>query len=102
MKTLIAATCIAVLGAVGYFFWGEYSRYSERTAAADATANQAKYDDCLEALVAFKNGPRGLKTPSITENKARMCAPFINDWHGLPEQNRITVDGNGVHMVPLT
>ncbi|KQZ81873.1 hypothetical protein ASD64_08930 [Mesorhizobium sp. Root157] len=39
MKVLIAATCIAVLAAVGYYFFGEY-REAEHARAAQALADQ--------------------------------------------------------------
>lgn len=34
MKALIAATCVAVLAAVGYYFWSEYSAHKLRTEIA--------------------------------------------------------------------
>lgn len=40
MKALIAAACVAVILAVGYYFWGEYSHHAEQ-AAANAAANTA-------------------------------------------------------------
>jgi Flp pilus assembly protein TadB len=38
MKALVAAACIAVLAAVGYFFWGEYER-ANRLAEAKKIAS---------------------------------------------------------------
>lgn len=34
MKALVAATCIAVLAFVGYFFWNEYEKRSARNERA--------------------------------------------------------------------
>lgn len=36
MKALIAATCLAVLATVGYFFWGEYQAAADAKLRADA------------------------------------------------------------------
>lgn len=47
MKTLVAITCLAVLAAVGYFFWGEYNVYAAkeaRIAAATAQRDQIRRD----------------------------------------------------------
>lgn len=33
MRALVAVTCIAVLGAIGYYFWNEYSEARERSEA---------------------------------------------------------------------
>jgi Tfp pilus assembly protein PilE len=41
MKALVAVTCIAVLAAVGYFFWGEYRTYLIR-AEADMQASMER------------------------------------------------------------
>jgi len=42
MKALIAAACIAVLAFVGYYFWGEYSKYEARQEAMRQTENLRK------------------------------------------------------------
>lgn len=39
MRVLVAATCIAVLAVIGYFFWGEWSE--TRRLAAEQQAVQA-------------------------------------------------------------
>lgn len=51
MKALVAVTCIAVLAAVGYYFWNEWTiaraadqRSAEITAARAALFEQAKAD----------------------------------------------------------
>lgn len=36
MKALIGTTCIAILAAVGYFFWGEYQAAADAKLRADA------------------------------------------------------------------
>lgn len=36
MKTLVAITCLAVLAAVGYFFWGEYQAAADAKLRAEA------------------------------------------------------------------
>lgn len=42
MKALIAAACLAVIAAVGYYFWGEFAEW--RSASADqAAARQEIY-----------------------------------------------------------
>lgn len=30
LKLLVGTACVAVIAAVGYFFWGEYDQYSQR------------------------------------------------------------------------
>lgn len=101
MKALVTATCVAILAATGYFFWGEYKAYAARTAAEKRVANHAKYSECMDVLVEFKNGGFLMEHPASAENKAKQCADFVNQWHGLPEANRIAVDADGVTMVPL-
>jgi len=41
MKVLIAATCVAVLAAVGYFFYGEYADAQAREALAERQSIKA-------------------------------------------------------------
>lgn len=36
MRLLVAAACIAILAAVGYFFWGEYQAAADGKLRADA------------------------------------------------------------------
>lgn len=36
MRALVAATCIAILAAIGYFFWGEYQAAADAKLRADA------------------------------------------------------------------
>lgn len=67
MKALIATTCIAVLAAVGYYFWNEYSRYSENQAAiAEQVRNRNAEDQ------AHISGPecRGYAAAAVTTGGA--------------------------------
>lgn len=41
MNRLVAATCVAVLAAVGYFFWGEYGSF-RANADKEARASDAR------------------------------------------------------------
>lgn len=42
LRFLIGAACIAVIAAVGYFFWGEYTAATERTERARLALREAK------------------------------------------------------------
>lgn len=43
MKALLAATCVAVLAVVGYYFWGEWQKHAAAQEYADNLAS-AKAD----------------------------------------------------------
>lgn len=64
MKALVVVTCVAVLAAVGYYFWGEYGSFrakSDREARADGArkelfelAQAGEYE--RDKVVSFCNG----------------------------------------------
>lgn len=59
LRGLIAVTCIAVLAAVGYFFWAEYQQAAHQSRQDEiATARQ----DCLFMLDRYAN--RGIDNPN--------------------------------------
>lgn len=59
MRLLVGATCIAIIAAVGYYFWGEYSRHLAATAAENsrqaAVEAERKQQD-LDDLEVIRNG----------------------------------------------
>lgn len=68
MKSLIAATCIAVLGAIGYLAWGEYGR-------AQASAQEADFQRhrgvCLDLLKQYVDKPIG---GPVTKDQLLTCS----------------------------
>ncbi|WMT85600.1 hypothetical protein NO932_11740 [Pelagibacterium sp. 26DY04] len=74
MKALVALTCAAVLGAIGYFFWGEYEAAQERERIAHFEAARSA---CLDQLGQFAaDNYRGDATPD--QRAAVMdCAGYI-------------------------
>lgn len=50
MKVLFATTCIAVIAAVGYFFWHEYDATQRGQAVAASAADRAR---CLEVISSY-------------------------------------------------
>lgn len=74
MRALVAVTCIAVLAAVGYFFWNEYSnaqaslRLQEMKAAAEkANKEYLESDD-------YKKCRQSLNSSALGEAKR------LRDW----------------------
>lgn len=53
MRALVAVTCIAVLAAVGYYFWGEYSE------AQAKYERQAKINEAMSWLYALSKAEKG-------------------------------------------
>lgn len=47
MKALVAATCVALLGAVGYVFYGEYAEAQSR---AESEATRVAKANCIRIL----------------------------------------------------
>ena len=80
MKVLVGAACVAVIAAVAYFFWGEYSRYHDAAASArqksmaqaiesaNALATSGRCDEITTALV---NVPKG-ETLTLSDIPAEM------------------------------
>jgi hypothetical protein len=62
MKPLIAITCVAILGAVGYFGWGEYARAQERERVAELRSER---EFCLTWLM---NDGRSEAKREVTED----------------------------------
>ena len=62
MKVLVGAACIAIIAAVGYFFWSENEKRLERAAiaravtAADTAAIERECNRRLTHLKAWKEG----------------------------------------------
>lgn len=89
MRALIAATCIAVLAVVGYYFWGEYTRYSkQRAEAAEAIRVRNIEDlasitgrDCrtyTEEAVSAHDAGRVMDPTS--ERRLRLCVNGSEMW----------------------
>jgi len=75
MKALVAVTCIAVLAAVGFFFWGEYSEHRANS------VERANKDAALQEMFSIANAE-----PNDTEKVRRMCQNIDK----LPTQNDLT------------
>lgn len=57
MKALVAATCVALLAAVGYYFWSEYSASQQKAAYAEKVAEEAyRKTDRGRCQTAHENG----------------------------------------------
>ena len=97
MKAVIAAACVAVIIAVGYFFWGEYSAHAERERAQRA-AVLSSCEDMVVSYHAFARRkaelPEGIGGKAEFQNKANQCAGILKSELGYD----ITVDENGVVM----
>lgn len=64
MKALIAATCLAVLAAVGYFFWGEYEARAAKAQAEKRAMHRAEASMCTKMIGELRSGD------------------FTEDWRG--------------------
>jgi hypothetical protein len=62
MKPLIAITCVAILVALGYFGWGEYSAAQQRERVAELRSER---EFCLTWL---KNDGRSQAKRAVTED----------------------------------
>lgn len=83
MKQLVALTCLAVLAAVGYFFWGEYETHSARKArVAAATAQQDKIRRDIYRLAAADPDERDVALTFCKASKLRL------DWEQSPSSSQ--------------
>ena len=87
MRVLVAITCLAVLAAIGYFFWSEYRASAEQQAAREALAHQAaraanttaaeklaSAGRCTALAKALTNGQGKLSAEDLPD--ARLCYEF--------------------------
>lgn len=56
MKQLVALTCLAVLAAVGYFFWDEYQAAAAKSAAEDRAMRRAEAAMCSKMIKELQSG----------------------------------------------
>jgi type II secretory pathway pseudopilin PulG len=81
MKSLVAITCIAVLGALGYFFWGEFQQFLVQQDAKNAAALQR------EAAARFAVE----KSECFEEYKGHIQAKTGSDLLPLPRRQECEV-----------
>lgn len=85
MKALIAATCVSVLLAVGYFFYWEYQAYQQRAQVAEA-ARLSQCEDTIVGYQAFRNRrgdiPKNMSGPEEFQNVAAQCAKSLKEAKG--------------------
>lgn len=74
MKALVAVTCIAVLAAVGYYFWSEYSD------AQTAVRLQEMKDAAEEANRAYLESDDYKKCRQSLNSSALGEAKRLRDW----------------------
>ena len=88
MKALVAATCVAVLAAVSYFFWGEYSTYRERahTEVVRAENQRAKNEAERFAATATQNAADEARSGMLGD---RGCEQAAEDLLFAVEMNTV-------------
>lgn len=77
MKALVAATCVALLAAVGYYFWGEYTEAQSRNADRIKYLKRAVEEECNEATRLLQGGPNlSAETRRLLKEKFDRCSAY--------------------------
>ncbi|MBB6013481.1 hypothetical protein HNR59_002870 [Aquamicrobium lusatiense] len=79
MKALIAATCVALLAAVGYYFWNEHSEAKAHDKARVEYLKRSVEDECNEAARLLNDGAKlGPETRRMLIEKFDRCSAYAH------------------------
>ncbi|MER2536025.1 MAG: hypothetical protein ABTQ31_12765 [Rhizobiaceae bacterium] len=89
MRALVAAACIAIIAAVGYYFWSEYSTYRQAELRHAQYTSAVEKETCLAAVVAYEKhmtetvAANKFETAKPLRTKAERCAVVLQSKFGI-------------------
>lgn len=80
MRVLVAITCLAVLAAIGYFFWSEYRESEQRKAAQIARGEQVIREEMQKEAARLASAGRCTAlAKAVTDSQGKLPSADLPD-----------------------